>query len=122
MTPAAEAPDIVNNIVYGNSVGIIDFGAQTLSIRFNDVYDNNVDYDRLPDQTGINNNISVDARFVDRFGGDYHLKTGSPVIDSGNNEGAPAEDIEGNLRPIDGNGDGTASTDMGAYEFVPLGP
>jgi len=42
--------------------------------------------------------------------GDYHLKPGSPCIDSGTSQGAPSFDIEGNSRPC---GEGV---DMGAYE------
>jgi hypothetical protein len=50
---------------------------------------------------------------------DYRLKAVSPSIDAGTNSGAPTEDIDGNARPIDGDGDDSAITDMGAYEYVP---
>ncbi len=42
--------------------------------------------------------------------GNYHLKPGSPCIDSGTSDGAPTTDIEGNGRPCG------AGVDMGAYE------
>jgi len=41
---------------------------------------------------------------------------GHPTIDSGTNDGAPNVDKDGESRPKDGNGDGVATTDMGAYE------
>ena len=65
-------------------------------------------------------NIDVDPLFVDSSAGDYHLRFGSPAIDSG---GACAgvckavPDLDGLIRPIDGNGDGSAVRDMGAYEY-----
>ena len=52
--------------------------------------------------------------------GDYRLLPGSPAIDAGNNAAPqiPAADLDGNPRIADGNGDGTARIDMGAYEAV----
>lgn len=41
---------------------------------------------------------------------------GSPAIDSGSPYVFPIFDQRGLLRPVDGNGDGTAIADMGAYE------
>lgn len=43
--------------------------------------------------------------------GDYHLQPGSPAIDAGTSEGAPASDIEGNPRPC------WERIDIGAYEY-----
>jgi len=61
--------------------------------------------------------------------GDYHLLPGSPCIDAGTNdvdnpgtpeiETLPATDIAGLPRVIDGNLDGTATVDIGAYEYLP---
>ena len=44
----------------------------------------------------------------------------SPGIDAGlNNFTTQTTDILGNTRIIDGNGDGVATIDMGAYEYLP---
>lgn len=56
--------------------------------------------------------------------GDYRLPQGSPAIDSGNPATAtlPAIDFAGASRPFDGDGDGVARRDMGAYEWHPPAP
>ena len=47
----------------------------------------------------------------------HALLSGSPAIDAGNPDNCPSHDQRGYLRPIDGNGDGIAHCDMGAYEY-----
>jgi serine protease len=89
-------------------------------LRFNDVYNSGTgsEYGGVcTDQTGVNGNISADPSFVDAAAGDFHIRRG-PAVDAGTNVGAPADDIDGDLRPIDGNGDGVAVVDMGADEAL----
>ena len=75
------------------------------------------------DQTGLRGNVSVDPLFVRQpssgIDGDYHLQMGSPAIDAGDNTAPqlPAVDLDGGTRVFDGNFDGDARVDMGAYEF-----
>ena len=67
-------------------------------------------------------NITNDPSFVDVPGGDFRLKCGSPCIDAGFTNAiifAATNDIRGVARPLDGNGDGIAQFDMGAYEYDP---
>ncbi|HKB08378.1 MAG TPA: MopE-related protein, partial [Candidatus Polarisedimenticolia bacterium] len=49
---------------------------------------------------------------------DAHLLASSPAIDSGTNADLEPVDLDGVSRPLDGNGDGNAIIDMGAYEFI----
>ena len=70
--------------------------------------------------TGFTNggsNVDLDPQLVG--GTNYRLAAGSPCIDAGNNSapGLPPFDMERNGRIYDGNKDGTATVDLGAFEF-----
>jgi hypothetical protein len=69
----------------------------------------------------VNGNISADPLFTRPVSGNFHVRPGSPVVDAGTSESAPAVDLERNPRPTEGNGDGVAAFDMGAYEGTMAG-
>ncbi|MCP5443792.1 MAG: DUF4347 domain-containing protein [Chromatiaceae bacterium] len=52
----------------------------------------------------------------------HALLAGSPAIDAGSNAGVPVLDQRGYARPADGDGDLTATTDIGAYEYDAAAP
>ena len=51
----------------------------------------------------------------------HALLPGSPAIDGGDNVGCPPLDQRGFVRPVDGDGNSTATCDIGAYELVSIG-
>jgi len=87
---------------------------------YNDFWDNSPD--NYGDCLAGSNDISQDPMFANPSAQDFHLISGSPCIDAGTNDGTPAEDKDGNHRSIDGDWDGTATADMGAYEYIPVLP
>lgn len=140
---------VVNNVFYGqlsNAAGMWTYLTKTITVTFvNNIFANNggvsIQSDAWTYAKGlavknlIYNNGSnfgygtattftltlvADPLFVNPAAGNFHLQPGSPAINSGQNAGAPATDIDGVPRPQGG------YVDIGVYEvpryaaFVPL--
>jgi len=71
----------------------------------------------LKELYGVGDLINVSPQFVNPAGRDLHLSLSSPAIDAGYALGAPAFDFDGDLRPLDGNANGSPAFDIGADEF-----
>ena len=105
-----------NNVLVDNQVGLqVDFGAAP-PWDHNLVFGNGADYVGVASQTGVNGNLSASPLFVAAAAGDFRLQTGSPAIDAGSNAAIPAVDFAGGARSLDGDGDGVAVADIGAFE------
>lgn len=134
--------EFANNIIYGNtslpafSVIPLDsfpFTSQNINdiiLDHNDFYSTGGpsfnSWGTPPNPIGSYGNISVDPLFKSATSNDFHLQTGSPVIDAGNNSvlqqldnlGWPlTTDLDGNPRIQDATGKGYPIVDMGPYEY-----
>jgi len=112
----------LNNIVAGNGAyGIYDSLADFDILSFDDFFQNSP-ADWVNGTNATPDNTFVDPMFADAANGDYHLAAGSPCIDTGNTlYVAPDHDRDGVSRPLDGDGDGLAAADRGAYEHAGTG-
>ena len=106
----------VNNALVKHGTGILSAQPNPPVLLRNDLWENDQDYDGVtPGATDLH----VAPDFVNPENGDLHLSPASPLIDTGTNSGIPPDDIDGQLRPLDGNNDGLAVADIGADEYRP---
>ncbi|MBX3745075.1 MAG: VCBS repeat-containing protein [Verrucomicrobiae bacterium] len=106
--------EIINSILWNGGNEVWSQNNSTIRIRFSTV---------TGGYPGISNSAE-DPRFVGS--GDYRLQAGSPCIDRGDSLASGfRRDLDHRERPADGDGDGVAAWDQGAFErggVLPRGP
>jgi len=109
--------DLLSNIIgFSSGSGVWRTGAAVVTAASNDVLGNAPDWQDLESPNGLKRNISLDPVFRDPSVNDWSLDASSPCIDMGLSTNVPY-DLAGNPRAADGDGDGIAVEDMGAYEL-----
>ena len=112
----------VDNSPINKPAGINVGDGSGLVASINDVYFAPFpNYSGIADPTGTDGNLSVDPKYFNAANLQYNLRGGSPVIDAGTSDAAPANDYFGNPRFDDPNvpnrgGGAMPYVDMGAIE------
>jgi parallel beta-helix repeat protein len=126
--------------VWGGGISVDNSAAEDVVIR-NNIVSQNLYFQIAVNPTIPAQNIAIDHNLIDGYrgteneiygddyvegdplfvypaGANFHLQANSPAVDGGSAVGAPADDYDGYARPQDGDQDGTAGYDIGAYEVV----
>jgi len=112
----SSSPSLTNSVLWGDTPDEIfnyDDETGTPVITYSDVEGG---------YAGVGN-IDAYPWFVNAGNGDFHLRACSPCVDSGDNSvlDLPEFDFEGDDRILDGDGDTTATVDMGVDEVAIVG-
>ncbi len=103
---------IVNNIFVNCKTALSHCDTSGTFISNNLFWNNTVNYASTPSG---NNDLYKDPKFIDNS---YHISWDSPAIDAGCSEYVPTIDIDGDIRPYDGDSDGISEIDIGIDEKV----
>ena len=114
---SANDPNIVNNLIIGNTGSGIFFNQTDVAnprINHNNFFDNSPQATEDPTGNelitiGLLGNFAAEPDFVDSANGDFHIKLSSPAIDKGTSD---TSSFEGIAEPLsDFEGDGNSETD-----------
>jgi hypothetical protein len=122
-------PDFINSIIWGNAAGangnqvFNNDAASQPTYSFSLVQGASLGGDNLSGDTdpAFVTPVTPTAGNTPNADGNYRLQGSSGVIDQGDNNAVPSgvtTDVAGNQRILDGDEDGTATVDPGAYEYI----
>lgn len=115
----ANSVSLTNNIVDSCFYGLLSYARRGKPATVAGILEHNITYNMSGMRRSFEFDvIKGDPMFADPKSGDFSLNGGSPAIDAGVELYVPATDIAGRSRPSDGNNDGIAVVDLGAYELV----
>jgi parallel beta-helix repeat protein len=118
LLPPATNLVVANNLVISNSSGLYQTPTTPMPrplLTHNNVFNLGANYLGL---SPGDSDVSRAVPFLDPSAGDFQLVGGAADIDAARADYAPTRDLAGAGRPLDGNADGQAAPDMGAFEFV----
>ena len=112
--------ELHNNIITAHTGPALYCATGAPTLKSNDIFSGQgAAYEgTCADQTGLTGNISADPAFIGAANRDYRVRMTSAVVDAGNGAAPalPATDLAGFDRVFDGNRDGVARVDIGAFE------
>lgn len=117
-----------DSILDGFQLAVLCLGTSphtaTFAISYSDVTDGTNVTDPECASTFGAGNVDVDPQFVspDSLLPILRLEAGSPLVDAGDPADPLTVDFAGDPRKVDGDGDGTARSDIGAYEYQRQAP
>jgi len=115
----SQSTRIINNIIDNSYFGLMSYAYRGQPTVVSGLLENNIAFDMTRYRRSFEFDIiQGNPMFADAQSGDFSLQSGSLGIDAGTLVSAPSTDIDGRSRPTDGNNDGLAQIDLGAYELV----
>ena len=128
-TATTSALTVTNSILRGfTDLGVCfgnNGGTANLTLGFDDVHVGTTACSGPGTFTPGTGNVDIEPGFVDEDAGDYRLRFDSELIDAGDPTCqmlCQNSDLDHLTRPVDGDNDGTATRDIGAYEYQRRAP